>query len=242
MNHHPAWWTRSKEALKVSKDYGILVDVGSCLGCGVCVTACKQENDLPPYIDDRPGTIGLAWNQVLSISEGVYPDLSRHYLHVHCMHCAVPPCVPACPKEAISKREEDGVVLIAKSRCDACVDQPEGIKKCIPACPYGAIQFSEEKNVVEACTLCVHRIDADLEPACVRACIARCLTFGDLNNPDSQISQKITEVGDRVFVLKPEEGSRPSIRYIAPEGIGAGRVSCLDKTAVMYGFKKQPHV
>lgn len=227
----------------MSKDYGILVDVGSCIGCGVCVAACKQENDLPPYIDDRPGTIGLAWNQVLQISDGVYPDLSRHYLHLHCMHCARPPCVESCPKDAICKRE-DGIVLITGDKCNACEDQTEGIKKCIPACPYGAIQFSEEKGVVEACTLCVHRIDAgaDLEPVCVRACIARCLTFGDFGDPDSEVSQKVREAGDNVFVLKPEEGSKPSVRYIKPPGVGLDQVARLDKAVVMYGFKKQPHV
>ena len=87
----------------MSKRYGILVDMGGCLGCGVCVIAYKQENDLPPYINDKPGTTGLAWNQVLRIMEGVYPELSANYLYVHRMHCGNPPCVPACPKNAISK-------------------------------------------------------------------------------------------------------------------------------------------
>lgn len=226
----------------MSKEYGILVDVGSCIGCGVCVVACKQENALPPYIDDRPGTLGLAWNQVLQISEGVYPNLSRHCLHLHCMHCADPPCIEACPKEAIYKREEDGLVLIAKGKCDACVDQPEGIKKCLPACPYGAIQFSEEKGVVEACTLCVHRLEVGLEPACVRACIARCLTFGDFDDPSSEVSQKVREAGNNIFVLKPEAGSKPSIRYIKPPGVSLDKLVCLDKAVVMYGFRKQAHV
>lgn len=227
----------------MAKQYGILVDVAYCLGCGVCVAACKQENNLPPYINDRPGTIGLAWNQVLQISDGVYPDLSRYPFPLHCVHCENPPCVEACPKDAIY-RNENGIVLIAKGKCNACVDQPEGIKKCIPACPYGAVQFSEEKGVVEACTLCAHRIeaDADLEPACVRACIGRCLAFGDLNDPNSKISQKIKEAGDSVFVLKPEKGTNPSLRYIKPPGVSLDKVANLDKAVVMYGYEKQPHV
>ena len=68
----------------MAKQYGILVDMESCLGCGVCVVACKQENGLPPYVNDRPGTIGLACNQVLRFIEGSYPDLTANYLHIHC--------------------------------------------------------------------------------------------------------------------------------------------------------------
>ncbi|MDP2917049.1 MAG: 4Fe-4S dicluster domain-containing protein [Dehalococcoidia bacterium] len=227
----------------MSKQYGILVDVAYCFGCGVCVIACKQENNLPPYADDKPGTIGTSWNQVLQISEGVYPDVSVHPFPLHCVHCENPPCAIACPKDAIN-RSEDGIVLISRGKCNVCVDQPGGVKKCIPECPYGAIQFSEEKGAVEACTLCAHRRGTgdEREPACVRACIGRCLTFGDLNDPDSKISRKIREAGKEVYVLKPDNGTNPSIRYIKPPGVSLEKIANLAKAVVMYGYKKQPHV
>ena len=221
----------------MSKQYGILVDVDSCIGCGICVVACKQENDLPPYTDDTPGTTGIAWNQVIQISEGKYPDAVIEYLYVQCMHCANPPCVGACPKGAIHKRE-DGIVLINKDKCNACVDQPDGIKKCLPACPYGAIQFNEEKGVAQACTMCVNRIDEGLKPACVRACIGNCLVFGDFGDPDSEISKKTREAGGRVFVLKPEKETSPSLRYIKPPRMSPEKLSSIENSEIFYGFKE----
>ncbi len=214
------------------KRYGILVDIDSCIGCGVCVIACKQENDLPPHVNDRPGTTGIAWNQVLQITKGKYPDVSIEYLYMQCMHCAEPPCVEACPKSAIHKRE-DGIVLIDKAKCNACIDQ-----KCLLACPYGAIQFNDEKGVAQSCTLCVHRIEAGVKPACVRACVGACLEFGDLNNPNSEVSKKAKEAGERVFVLKPEKKTGPSIYYIRPKGLTQQAVSNLDNATSIFGFKK----
>ena len=220
----------------MAKQYGILVDISSCIGCGVCVIACKQENNLSPNIDDIPGTRGIAWNQVLSIAEGVYPELLMFYLYLHCMHCENPPCLEACPKDAIYKRE-DGVVLIAKGKCNACEDQPGQIRLCIPACPYSAIQFNQDKGTVEACTFCVHRLEVGLEPACVRACLGRCLIFGDLNDPDSRIAQKVKEAGDRAFVLKLEEECGPSILYINPDGVNLAKVSPLNEVKPIFGYK-----
>lgn len=225
----------------MSKRYGILVDIGSCWGCGVCVVACKQENGLPPNIDDKPGTRGLAWNQVLRILDGIYPDLSGQYLYIHCMHCENPPCLEACPVDGAIYKREDGLVLIDKSKCDGCKDEPKG-PACIPACPYGALQFNDKKTVVEACTLCVQRLNAGLEPACVRACLGRALTFGDFNDPDSNVSKGLRLAGDRVFILKPERRTEPSVRYIRPPGVSLEKVSRLDKTEVIYGFQKQAYV
>ena len=222
----------------MSKRYGILVDIEACLGCGVCVITCKQENNLPPNTDDKPGTRGVAWNQVLSLPEGTYPDLSMYYLHVHCMHCENPPCVPSCPQGAIVK-QKDGFVLISKSKCDACRNEPGGIKKCTVACPYGAIQFNDKKGVVEACTMCVHRVESGGEPACVKNCIGGALTFGDLNDSGSKISKAVAAAGDRVFILLPEKGTGPSVQYIRPQDVNLSRVSDLDKAKRMYGFRKK---
>jgi tetrathionate reductase subunit B len=221
----------------MDKQYGILVDIGTCVGCGVCVVACKQENDLPPHIDDRPGTTGLAWNQVRSVTKGIYPDLNVQHLHVHSMHCVNPPCVESCPKTAISKNK-DGLVLIAATKCNACVDQEGGVKKCIPACPYGAIQFSKEKNVAQACTLCAHRVTLGLEPACVRACIGRCLTFGDFKDNKSKVSKMMKAAGDKIFILKPEKLSEPSVRYIKPNGMTVEELSNIGMSKRIYGFKR----
>ncbi len=221
----------------MTKQYGIAVDIGTCIGCGICIIACKQEHNLPPYVDDVPGTAGTAWNQVLSMLEGTYPNLSMYYLPLHCMHCEKPPCVEACPiKGALSKRD-DGLVIIDKEKCDGCKNKSGG-PRCIPVCPYGALQLNGKKGVVEGCNLCAHLIDSGLDPACVKACLGGTLIFGDLNNPDSKVSQTLKAAGDRVFVLKPEKETIPCIRYIRPEGVSVKRVSNIAKAKKLYGFKK----
>ncbi len=222
----------------MTKQYGIAVDIGTCIGCGVCVIACKQEHDLPPYTDDVPGTRGRAWNQVLSMPEGVYPDLSVEYLYIQCMHCENPPCVEACPVKGALQKREDGIVIINKKKCDGCKGKPEG-PRCMPACPYGVIQFDDKKGVAEGCTLCAHLVDAGREPACVKACIGGSLTFGDLNDPDSKISKALKAAGERAFVLKPEKGTNPSLRYIRPKGASLKRVSNITRAKKLYGFEKR---
>ena len=107
----------------------------------------------------------------------------------------------------------------------------------MPACPYSAVQFNPKKSTVEACTFCVHRLEVGLEPACVRACLGRCLTFGDLNDPDSEIARKVKEAGDRVFTLKPEEECGPSIWYINPDGVNLDKISPLTKFKPVFGYK-----
>jgi Fe-S-cluster-containing dehydrogenase component len=227
-----------EEVNKMGKDYGILVDVERCLGCGVCVTACKQENDLPPHIDDVPGKMGTSWNQVLAISEGKYPNFWEYTFPVHCMHCKNPPCIPSCPQEAINKND-NGIVLISEDKCDACENETDKLRKCENACPYHAIQFNPEKGVAQACTLCAHRVDAGVEPACVRACIGRCMTFGDFGNPDSEISKQAAKAGDRLFVLGEEKNTHPSLKYInpcRPHNVRVDKISPLTRVKIAYGY------
>jgi len=118
-----------------------------------------------------------------------------------CQHCAEPPCVDVCPTNASFKRA-DGIVLVDKHRCIGC-------RYCMMACPYQARSFVHEvvedhdgamprvKGTVESCTLCVHRVDRGEQPACVEACTAEehgALLFGDLNNPDSEISKRLRSI------------------------------------------------
>jgi tetrathionate reductase subunit B len=227
----------------MGNNFGILVDVERCLGCGVCVTACKTENGLPPHTDDVPGTTGIAWNQVLAISEGKYAQFWEFHLPVHCMHCQDPPCVSSCPKEAINKNDY-GLVLISEGKCNGCADEVNQLIKCRSACPYGAIQFNFEKKVAQACTFCAHRVAAGVEPACVRACIGRCMTFGDFNDPDSDVSKQANAAGDRLFVLGEEKNTRPSLKYInptRPQRVRVDKISPLARVKTVYGYNSNAH-
>ncbi len=216
----------------MKKRYGLLVDIDYCVGCGICVIACKLENGLAPSYKNMREAKGASWNQVISVSDGIYPNLSIYTVPSHCNHCKDAPCIPSCPKEAIYKRM-DGITLIAKDKCNACEDQPGQIKLCMPACPYGAIQFNEKQKAAEVCTFCVHRIEVGQEPACVRACLGRCLTFGDFNDPKSEVSQKAKKAGKRLFVFQAEKKTHPAVKYIAPKGAG---ISLLAKVKPIYGY------
>jgi molybdopterin-containing oxidoreductase family iron-sulfur binding subunit len=94
------------------------------------------------------------------------------------------------------------------------------------ACPYKARSFVHEvledqkphaprgKGTVESCTMCVHRIDADQQPACVEACSdtgGGAMLFGDLNDPDSEISQRVAKYASQQ--IRADLGLNPGIRY-----------------------------
>ncbi|MFN8455741.1 MAG: 4Fe-4S dicluster domain-containing protein [Anaerolineae bacterium] len=132
----------------------------------------------------------------------------------------------ACPTRAISKRD-DGIVLVDEAKC--C-----GTRACVAACPYGAMHFYEaetgetgreltpyeklfqhkyQKGTVQKCTFCSHRIDAGIyTPACVEACPTECRIFGDLDNPNSEVSRHIR----RSNGVQPlaEAGTKPSVWYL----------------------------
>ena len=150
---------------KKSAQYSLLIDLERCCGCYACEVACKQENDI---------AAGVRWIRV--VKKGpvrVGGKLSMSFVPIRCMHCGKPVCIDACPVGAITKRP-DGIVLIDAELCNGC-------KQCIEVCPFGAPQFNPEKNVVEMCTLCVHRVDKGLLPNCVQHCPSRAMYFGDIN-------------------------------------------------------------
>ncbi len=135
-----------------------------------------------------------------------------------CQHCAQPPCVDVCPTGASFKRA-DGIVLVDRHTCIGC-------RYCMMACPYKARSFVHEpvtgqkpdvprgKGCVESCTLCVHRIDRDQIPACVEACAAtghKAILFGNLNDPASEISQRIAALA--TTALRPDLRLDPGVRY-----------------------------
>ena len=141
----------------------IFVDLKYCFGCRACEVACKQEHSLP---------VGIKWLNVVKVGpRPVDGKLQMDFVPMRCRHCARPACLEACPEKAITKRT-DGIVLIDPERCTGCL-------ACVEACPFGAVQLNEQTGVAEKCTLCVHRVDAGLEPACVHTCPAKCLYFGD---------------------------------------------------------------
>ncbi len=176
-------------------NYGFVIDTGSCIGCHACSTACKSENEVP---------LGVNRTWVKSVESGRFPDSRRAFQVTRCNHCANPPCVRICPTGAMFQRD-DGIV---EFDTDACI----GCKACTQACPYDAIYLDPESHTAAKCHFCSHRIDVGLEPACVVVCPEHAILAGDLDDPHSEIAQKLA--AHDVTVRKPEQGTSPKLFYI----------------------------
>ncbi len=197
------------QAASAKVRWGMLIDTANCGGCTECVTACNKENGL----SGGTSSTDAQWIRKIEIK-----DISggrTMSLPMMCQHCEKPPCVDVCPTAASFKRA-DGIVLVDRHLCIGC-------RYCMMACPYKARSFVHEplqdqnpdvprgKGTVEACSLCVHRIDRGDQPACVEACPNKSILFGNLNDPDSEISRKVASVASAH--VRADLNLNPGIRY-----------------------------
>jgi anaerobic dimethyl sulfoxide reductase subunit B (iron-sulfur subunit) len=138
--------------------------------------ACKDWHDI------AAGPV--QWRRVISKEWGTYPDVFLSYLSLSCNHCTHPACAQACPAIAITKRAEDGIVVVNR---DLCLGNVTCDTRCKKACPYGIPQFGEETGAkMQMCTFCLDRITADRKPVCVEACPMRALDAGPLKELQKQ--------------------------------------------------------
>jgi Fe-S-cluster-containing dehydrogenase component len=171
--------------------YAMTMDSRRCVGCSACVIACKTENDLPA---------GAFRDWIVTETRGTFPTLSMEIHSERCNHCSNPPCVDSCPTGA-SHVNEGGVVLVTHAKCTGC-------KACIASCPYDA-RYVHPDGYVDKCTFCLHRVQRGQLPACVGICPTRALTFGDLNDHESDVSRLLREREWKV--LQPEAGLDPHL-------------------------------
>jgi Fe-S-cluster-containing dehydrogenase component len=207
--------------------WAMVIDVKACVGCRKCVYACVKENNIGrnsgftyiQVLEMDQGSIDLETSNANYV-DGGRPD--KWYLPVQCMHCMKPTCVYGCPVKA-TWRDPDGIVLIDYNKCIAC-------RNCMITCPYYARHFNwvepevpkneinpdvpleEKAGVVEKCTFCVQRTRNGKTTACVEACPVGARKFGDLNDPNSDVSVILRT--RRAFRLKEELGSGPVIWYV----------------------------
>lgn len=179
--------------------YGMLIDVRRCIGCHACAVACKAEFDVP---------LGQTRSWVEHIEKGFYPHVNRSFLPRLCNHCNHPPCVYVCPTGATYKRQEDGVVVVDTGICIGC-------KYCIQACPYDQRFLNAVTGTADKCDFCIHRISQGLIPACVEACLGGARIFGNINDPESDISQRLA--ANAVSVLREGQGTEPNVFYVAAD-------------------------
>ncbi|MFI5395187.1 MAG: 4Fe-4S dicluster domain-containing protein [Candidatus Binatia bacterium] len=213
--------------------FGYALDLSRCIGCRRCVYACVKENN-------QSRTPQIQWIRVLEMEKtrGIdfevanpyynperVPDPDHFYVPVACQQCRQPQCTRVCPVGA-TWQEPDGIVVIDYDWCIGC-------RCCMAACPYGARHFNfgepelpsaelnpnmhylgnrpRPRGVVEKCTFCIQRTRAGRYPACVEICPVGARKFGNLLDPESEISRILRE--KRVFVLKAELKTEPKFYY-----------------------------
>jgi Fe-S-cluster-containing dehydrogenase component len=199
---------------------GLVIDLDICVGCHACVVSCKEWNtggygaplsDQNAYGDEPVGS----WLNRVHTFEVKPENAPARVVHFpkSCLHCEDAPCVTVCPTGASFKRSDDGIVLVNEDSCIGC-----GL--CAWACPYGAREMDGAEKVMKKCTLCVDRIyndnipEEDRVPSCVRTCPAKARHFGDLNDPNSDVSIMVADRGG--FDLMPEQNTKPTNKYLPP--------------------------
>ena len=149
---------------------GFYFDQSRCTGCYTCSVACKDWHDVAAG--------PASWLRVTTMERGKFPEVSVAFLVTSCYHCAEPPCVSACPVDAILKREEDGIVVVDGDKCVG----GENCDLCRQVCPYDAPQFGVENNPkMQKCDFCLERLREGRKPVCVEACPVRALDAGTLD-------------------------------------------------------------
>ncbi len=209
--------------------YGMVIDLVRCVGCGSCVMACKVAHHLPP---------GILWGRVLMKEYGSYPTVSRHTVPVLCNHCKEAACVDVCPTGATSK-SENSIVSVDYDKCMGCrycmMACPYGSRSFYPVVrsyfpgqqltPLEEFGYRQlQPGVVMKCDFCQERIvegltkglkpglDREATPVCVNTCPTKARYFGDLDDPDSEVSQLIRS--RQGYQLHPEFGTEPSVYYL----------------------------
>ena len=203
--------------------YGMVIDTKRCVGCNACTVACKMANNVPQDIFwTRALTDG---GDMMDTPAGEIPDISMRYNTVSCQHCENPACAKVCPVGATYKDPETGVVRQDYDKCIGC-------RMCMSACPYTGVRSfnweeprypmdfalgdadapKHQKHVVEKCIFCYQRLARGETPACMDLCPARARHFGDLDDPNSEVSQLIKERSYEQ--LLPSEGTKPSVYYL----------------------------
>jgi Fe-S-cluster-containing dehydrogenase component len=205
--------------------WAFLVDTNKCVGCGLCVNACKNENEIPydaevtrtwveRYVITKDGKAHIdspmggrdGYTTMEIDGEEIDPDNidKAFFVPKLCNQCDNPACVQVCPVGA-TYQTDDGVVLIDRNWCIGC-------GYCIMACPYGVRFFHPVHKVADKCNFCYHRISKGMEPACVECCSFGARRLANLKDPDDPVTKII--MTERVAVLKDEYGTKPHVFYL----------------------------
>ena len=219
--------------------WGMSVDLNACIGCNACVIACQAENNVP-VVGKEQVLIGreMHWLRIDRYYEGPAENPDTYLQPMLCMHCEDAPCEPVCPVEA-SIHDSEGLNLQVYNRCIGTRFCSNNCPYKVRRFNFGAWAAEEtrppisrnpgvsvrQRGVMEKCTFCVQRIaeariahDRDGVPertatACQAACPTRVFTFGDINDPDSEVSNRKRSPLD--YELLEDQNTHPRLTYEA---------------------------
>ncbi|MCR5582672.1 MAG: 4Fe-4S dicluster domain-containing protein [Eggerthellaceae bacterium] len=158
---------------------GMLIDATKCVGCYSCITACQRQNGLEPTEQ---------FIRMERAETGAYPSVAVETVPLQCMHCEDAPCASVCPTGA-THITESGIVAVDQGRCIGC-------KYCMAACPYQVRQVNETTGTVDKCRFCTASASYGTAMcSCVEACLTGARIFGDLDDPESELSKAIAATG-----------------------------------------------
>ena len=225
------------------------IDLDRCTGCEACVTACKAENNLP-IVGEKAFAQGreIQWMRVERYWEGDYPNAKLSFIPMLCQHCEAAPCETVCPVTA-TYHNQDGLNAQIYNRCigtrSCAVYCPYEVRYFNYNDHHWDPPLEQqlnpdvtvrEKGVMEKCTFCIQRIrqakdlakddgrrrvrDGEVQPACVQACPAEALVFGDRKDPASRVSASMND--PRAYRVLDELNTRPSVIYLKKVTTDAG--------------------
>jgi anaerobic dimethyl sulfoxide reductase subunit B (iron-sulfur subunit) len=153
--------------------FGFYFDADRCVQCRACEVACSSVHNLEP---------GVKRVKILQSWSGEFPDIKTSYLPLICMQCNKPACEEACPAGAISKRAEDGIVIVDKNKCNGC-------QECLSACPFEIPQFDSD-GMLQKCDFC---LESGKEPVCAVHCPTDALKYGTMEHLSEPVTGKIAK-------------------------------------------------
>ena len=212
----------STPGLRELPEIAKLVDISRCIGCKACEIACKEWNDLkvePTYnfgsyqshVDLSPDTWLLMRFNELEIDGNLNWFITKDA----CLHCEEPGCLYACPAEGAIVQYENGIVDFNQENCIGC-------QYCVAGCPFDIPRFSKETRRVYKCNMCIDRVEAGLEPACVKTCPTNAIAYGTKDDMLALADQKLTILNNRGFakaaIYDPEGVGGTHMMYVVPHG------------------------